>query len=196
MAPSTLVRDVAAVKTLFVRFLRGGETLYERCCKKAKIDTPGPCNLEPDERLAVWIYTATEARWYERINGSLRGLHHDPDVQFFAEILNEALAKLPRFEGDVYRGMTVPDLDVMAQRYVAGETLGWISFTSCSKVPEQAFHGNVIFIITSQNGRIIGEYADKPTEEEILFRTGFVFEVVAAERRGGRLVIQVAERTL
>jgi hypothetical protein len=188
--------DDDELEQFFIRFLRGGEELFAHCCNEARISLPGPYGLTRYERLSVWIYSSTDSRWYERVNSTLRGLNHDPDVQLFAAILNKALEKLPRYQGRVYRRIRMDDLDAVAAGYEPGTVRGWTPFTSSSKSLERALRGNVLFIIGSQNGRVLGEYADKPSEEEVLFRTGLVFEVLALERRPNVLVVQVAERNL
>ena len=77
--------------------------------------------------------------------------------------------------------MTVPDIDAI------------MTFTSTTKNAERAFEGNVLFIIASLNGRELGPYSDKLSEEEVLFQTGLRIEVLGLEQQGGLLVINVAE---
>jgi NAD:arginine ADP-ribosyltransferase len=189
------INDGDAVKAMICRITSGDDAHYAYCCQQARLTLPCPLGLTSDERLAVWIYSSTDARWYERINRELRELNPSPDVQFFAQLLVEAIAKLPQYEGEVYRGMTVPDLDAHIEDYEISKVVEWAAFTSSSKMLDKTVGGNVLFIITSQNGRVLGAYADKPSDGEILFRTNSRFEVLAAERLNGLLVISVAETT-
>ena len=187
--------DRAAVKAMVCRLTGGDDADYDSWCREARRLEPCPYNTTEDERIALQIYTSTDAQWYERINRELRELNPGDDVRFFAQLLNEALEKLPRFEGQVYRGMTVPDLDIHINDYEIDVIVPWAAFTSSSRDITKAFEGNVLFIITSQNGRVLGGYADKPAEEEVLFCSGCSFRVLAAERRDGLLIISVAEAT-
>ena len=84
-------------------------------------------------------------------------------------MLDSALEKLPVHRGEVYRGMTVPDIDAIMEDYEVGHTTQWTAFTSTTKNAERAFEGNVLFIIASLNGRELGPYSDKLSEEEVLF---------------------------
>ena len=187
--------DAVDVKAMLCRLTGGDDNDYDSWCGDAHVSTACPYGLSADERLAVWIYSSTNDSWYERINRELRELNPSEDVRFFAQLLNEALEKLPAFVGEVYRGMTVPDLDAHVDDYEIDVIVPWAAFTSSSREITKAFDGNVLFSIASQNGRGLGVYADKPSEEEILFCSGSKFRVLAAERRDGFLIISVAETT-
>jgi len=183
----------AAARQVFVQILGDDEALFDRCRAEAHADEPGPYGLTWFERLAIWIYSSTDERWYERVNQELREGHATPGIQEFARMLDSALEKLPVHRGEVYRGMTVPDIDAIMEDYEVGHTTQWTAFTSTTKNAERAFEGNVLFIIASLNGRELGPYSDKLSEEEVLFQTGLRIEVLGLEQQGGLLVINVAE---
>jgi hypothetical protein len=187
--------DAVAIKEMLCRLIGGDDGDYNSWCNEARVSEACPLGLSCEERLAIWVYSSTNDRWYERINRELRELHPCDDVRFFTELLNEALEKLPAFHGEVFRGMTVPNIDDHVDDYDVGVEVIWDAFTSSSRQITKAFDGNVFFTIASQNGRVLGVYADKPSEEEILFRAGSKFKVLAAERRDGVLIISVAEAT-
>jgi hypothetical protein len=187
----------ATIEGLFVRFL-GDRALYERYCAEAHADAAEPdgagYRLTQSERLALWIYTSTDAGWYERINGELWGAACSAEVWELSGILNAALAKFPPCNRIVYRGFRTADLDAFLATYGIGNVIRWPGFTSSTLDPEKAFEGNVLFTIRSQNGRILGAYADKPAEEEVLFPSGCRFLIVSLERREDVALIELDER--
>jgi len=63
-------------------------------------DTNGVDDLE---QFAIWIYSSTNARWYEIVNGELWTGHPRPDIQLFSEILNCALEKLHHMKASLSR---------------------------------------------------------------------------------------------
>ncbi|HLZ05063.1 MAG TPA: ADP-ribosyltransferase domain-containing protein [Bradyrhizobium sp.] len=183
-----------ALDDLFVRFL-GGRALYEDCCVSSRIDDDPaePNGLSSAERLAIWIYSSTDQHWYERINGELWSPSCSTEVQQFSEILNVALRKLPTHDGIVHRGYYAADLDEFCETYDVGIVVRWPGFTSTSAVREEAFPGNVLFTIRSYSGRILGLYADKPSEREILFPSGTRYRVTFMERDDDVVVIELEE---
>lgn len=184
-----------AIEELFVQFL-GDRALYERCCAEANLDNDeeDDFGLTLSERLAIWVYSSTDDGWYARINGELWNGPCSEGVLLFAEVLDAALDKLPPYEGQVYRGYTASDLDAFLDQYGVGALIRWPGFTSSSLDPEKAFAGNVLFIIRSQSGRILGDYADKPFEDEVLFPKGSLYLVTSLERRENFAIIELEER--
>lgn len=187
----SISRDEQAV---IVQFL-GDRPAYERCLASSGIESePEPgYGLSGAERLAIWIYTSTDEDWYNRINGELWGAC-GAAVTAFADLLNTALAKIPPCNHHVYRGYNVSDLDAFLATYGVGDLIRWPGFTSSTLDPAKAFAGNVFFTIRSQKGRILGNYADKPFEEEVLFPSGCRFLVLFVERREGDALIELEER--
>ena len=147
---------------MFVSVLGGNEALYSYCRSEADRITSNPNNLTDDERLAIWIYSCTNLQWHEAVNGGLWSATPSEGILFFAELLNEAIAKLPKYKGLVYRGYRTKTLDEFLRTHRPGESVCWRGFTSCTSSIEWAFAGNLLFTITSQNGRLLGGYADDP----------------------------------
>jgi len=182
------------VEEAFVHFL-GDRALYERCCAEAELDDNAidPNGLTVSERLAIWIYSSTDDDWYERINDELWHPPESAEVAALSQLINAALQKLPVHAGLTYRGYYAADLDPFLAMFEPTAVIRWPGFTSSSVVPEKAFSGNILFAIRSQNGRILGLYADKPDEEEVLFKSGSRFVVVSVERREDLAVIELEE---
>jgi hypothetical protein len=97
-------------------------------------------------------------------------------------------------EARVYRGYTPPDWGQFVD-YIdhVGEPITWWGFLSSAKTPEKAFMGNVFFTIRSHHGRELGDYADKPAEDEVTFPAETQFLVVALEPVEGMLLVELEE---
>ena len=177
---------------MFVNLVGGDEQIIKDAIEEVRKRDHNPNGLSLDERIAIWLYTSTDAKWYEDINHQLRNTP-SPDVTDFTDILNGALSKISKFDDDAYRGIRVPNADLSASYYVKGKRVKFRAFTSSARVERKAFVGNVLFIIGSKNGRILGNYADKPGEDEILFAAGSEFEVVDVEHTTTKVVITLDE---
>lgn len=167
---------------------------YQQCLAQARaqaVAIDGP-NLPLLHRVAILIYTSS-AGWYAEINRQLREQDVTPAVAEFAQLLTAAVETLIPFEGTVYRGIAVPDLDSFLLDYEPGLVVTWRSFTSTTRDPERAFFGNVLFIIEAKNARLLGHYSATPELEEALFSPGARFRVVAVERNGDDAVIELQE---
>lgn len=178
--------------------LTGNEQLYRHVCDRVdKRAVQGP--LSHAERIAVWLYATTSGFWYRDINTPLRE-HSDPPeyVQPIIDILRRALQKLPVHNGQVYRGIRVQNLDALVDEYEPsydgqGNEVVWHSFSSSSIDPDQAVEGNVLFIIESNDGRVLGAYADLPAEQEVVFLPGSRFRVQGLERTATRAIISLRQ---
>lgn len=177
---------------MFVQFL-GDHARFEFCCNEAEIEAYDPLGLSAAERLAVWIYSSTDDGWYARINGELWNGPCSDQVLKMAALLNSGLSKLPPYHGKVYRGFNTPDMDAFLETYGIGGLIRWPGFTSSTLNPEKAFEGNVLFIIHSKSGRILNSYADKPSEEEVLFSSACRFVVISLEREEDFAIIELEE---
>jgi NAD:arginine ADP-ribosyltransferase len=129
------------------------------------------------ERLAIWIYT-TPRDWHRIVNDALwRGIASHT-VRVFADILDQALRKLPRVSGTVYRGTTTRlKPEVFLQSHGIGEMLIWPEFTSATRRRRNAYVGNVLFRIESVSGRSLQGYGADESDEEVLFGTGTRYKV-------------------
>ncbi|WP_328388523.1 ADP-ribosyltransferase [Nocardia sp. NBC_00416] len=160
--------------------------------------TPGRPSLSPDDEMAINAYTGQDYQW---INEALRNPLADPDTYAQARIdaLNQALGKLPNYEGQVVRHTYLPD-DVLA-RYRVGEEITETAFTSTSQNPAGAselFKGvsNVEMQIISKTGKDVSGLSKSPEELEVLFQSGTPFEVVQrfTDPVTGRTVIRMVEQ--
>ncbi len=101
----------------------------------------------------------------------------DASQQARVDALNQALEKLPPYNGPVVRGTDLPP-DVLAQ-YQPGAVVTESAFFSTSMDPavaqSTAFAGNVEFRILSRTGRDISSFSMFPSEQEVLFPTGVRF---------------------
>lgn len=96
--------------------------------------------------------------------------------------------------GLVYRGFSASDLRSFLQRYQVGKRVYFPGFTSAAFHEEQAFGGNILFIIKSVTARAVYHLSANFGEYEVLFPAGRSFAVVAVEERAGRAVIDLEEQ--
>jgi hypothetical protein len=135
---------------------------------------------------------------YEELNGALRSDAMDASQQARVEALNNALDKLPAYDGLVVRGANLPP-EVLAQ-YEPGEVITESAFISTTTNPavaqSPAFAGNVEFRIQSTTGRDISSVSLFPAEQEVLFPAGAKFYVVSktVDPLTGRTIIEMIER--
>jgi hypothetical protein len=163
------------VKALFLRLLGSDVAQYEQGRQEA-LSKSNPQSLSDDERLAIWFYSSTDDLWYTRVNRELWTLSPSDDIAFFAELLNAAIAKLQPESGTVFRGYRTADLAAFLAGHRVRQTIRWPGFSSSSRILGQAFPGNVLFVIKSKTGKILGSYADRPAEAEILLQLIRAFE--------------------
>lgn len=135
--------------------------------------------LTPLQRAAIRDYTD---RAYQRMNEQLREGEVSGAIQRKVERLIEALEKLPDFHGDVYRGATIHDENVLAKYEDVGAEVLEDAFTSATKSPLKAFSGNVRFYLSSKHGKDISNWSVHPEEEEVLFKPGTPFKVLEFTR--------------
>ncbi len=152
-------------------------------------------NILNYEALAFFAYS-TGLNGHERINAELWSGVPSPEVRTFSVVLNEALAKLPRFTmngGTVFRGYRTEDLSALVSRYPVGEIAAFPGFTSASFKQEGAFGANVLFIIRALTARAIWYVSANFGEFEVLIPAGRTFRVLHVEVRNARAVITLEE---
>ncbi|QIS18746.1 ADP-ribosyltransferase [Nocardia terpenica] len=140
----------------------------------ARVDPAGWNQKDTD---ALWDYTHSGGR---ELNAAIRdGRVKDSDaLQFRTDNVNEALSKLPNYEGQVTRRVSDMPPEVLA-KYQKGNEITEEAFTSSSQHPESAFAGETEFQIISKTGKDVSQYAgENAPESEILFKTGTKFDVV------------------
>lgn len=158
-------------------------------------DYPTPSDkLTSDDLSALTHYTGSG---YIDLNDALRSDILDASQHARVEALNNALAKLPPYEGAVVRGSNLPP-EALAQ-YQPGEYIiekGFMSTTTSPAVAQApAFVGNVEFRIFSCTGRDISAHSMFPGEQEVLFPAYTRFFVVdkTVDPLTGRTIIEMVE---
>ena len=136
--------------------------------------------LSEAEQAAIRDYTD---KGYERMNHQLRDHELTAPMARKVATLIAALDRLPPFRGDVYRGTTIPDPRVLEKYRAVGSEVVEDAFVSSSRSALKMYIGNVFFLIESKQGRDISRWSANPEEEEVLFRPGTRFKVLAFEER-------------
>jgi hypothetical protein len=150
--------------------------------------------LTSDDLSALADYTGLG---HEDLNEALRSNALDASQYDRIEAINNALGKLPPYEGPAVRGTNLPS-EVLAQ-YQPGEYIiekGFMSTTTNPLVAQSpAFGGNVEFRVLSSTGRDISAVSQFPAEQEVLFRSGTRFLIVSktVDPVTGRTIIEMIE---
>lgn len=133
-----------------------------------------------EETRDIKLYTSD---LFHQINGSLRSGKIEENLQEKVDTINNALDKLPSYNGMVnrwepfYKG----GIEDHINDYVKGEIAQLPSFLSTTKLteaPDTIFSTSMKFEIESKNGKHIKEYSEYPKEEEVLFKPNSIFEVI------------------
>lgn len=148
--------------------------------------------MSAQEQVVIWTYTSDDG-WYQRINEELWEHWATKEVADFAYYLNFALSKTVRFRGLVYRGYSSDDLEDFVQGYSVGAVREFPAFTSTTKDLNQAFDGNVLFVVSTQDGGDIENLSALPAEQEVLFATHSKFRTLAKEITGNTAVIELEQ---
>ncbi|QEX10701.1 hypothetical protein F6X56_13735 [Rhodococcus erythropolis] len=148
--------------------------------------------LGPADYTAIGRYTGVDSM---TLNSALRtpsGL--TPELTAEADALSSALSKLPNFEGDVYRGVVLPERVIA--RYEPGTIVEETAFTSATTDLLEAFPGNVKFFIESRTGKEISEFSAMADESEVLFDQATSFEVLARTVNSATGVTEIIMREI
>ena len=139
--------------------------------------------------VAEEVNGAVDDNIYFLLNRALRQRKEDPapflSWKGYLFYLMRALAKLPKFEGVVYRGGNSGiDQKTVSRDYTRGRPIQWAAFssTSTSLPTTKNFvnkHSGVIFKISVLTGRDICAYSFFPKESEILLSPNTQFTVVS-----------------
>jgi hypothetical protein len=140
-------------------------------------------------------------KFYQRLNFALRSRNRDNAKPYFGFIhmLVEALGKLPRHKGVVYRGVAGIDL---TDKFSIGKPVRVWEVMSVSKqkriAEDFASVGNkdqqTLFVIETESVSVLGSLSLYPEEEECLFLPGTAFVATKAEYVGTRAVIYLTHR--
>ncbi|MGD9711812.1 MAG: ADP-ribosyltransferase [Thermomicrobiales bacterium] len=165
-------------------------------------------HLSDDELAAVHGYTTDwkklefgNKKDYQRINTALR-LHDADEIAFlqdYIDLLKSGLAKLPAYEGDVFRTMAVADYDKFKTQFVVGEVWRDHGFMSTSHTrPEQITDKapNIMMTLAkTKSGHIVEGVSAYDTEREVLFMPNTPFRVLSLSEKDGILTLIVKEVT-
>jgi ADP-ribosyltransferase exoenzyme len=149
--------------------------------------------LTYEEKEAIWRYSAEML--FDEMNQALRsGRPLDPKLRKLVEDLSNGLAKLPPYQGEVYRGVISMTPEQLA-RYVPGSIVTEAGFTSTSSSPDIAmgFQGSVKYKIKSKTGRDISTESESSYEDEVLFDAGTKFRVEQVTTDRGVTTIEMEE---
>lgn len=144
-------------------------------------------NLTDSELVAIFDYTA---EGYSQINDDLRTGAPSADTRTYAATLNGALAKLPDYQGEVYRGArlnqgTLDPYQNAATQLKGGNqhaTVTELGFGSSSKARGVAedFGGisATMMFISGNGGKDISGFSRSPSEQEVLWPSGQQYKVL------------------
>jgi hypothetical protein len=139
--------------------------------------------MSVEQIAAVRIYGASG---YWSLNRSLRNADDsNPGKINFEALLNQALDKLPDYDGVAFRGSLLggDDLKVYQQAFDDGTPVTEKSFISSSREAQGAFEGNTTFFIKSKTGKLIEKVLDDEYEKEVLFKSKRQFKVTAFDKK-------------
>jgi hypothetical protein len=141
----------------------------------------GAGGLADEERVALNLYTteAGSGATYKVVNGALRDgtWRNDRRTAAIVGMMDEALERLPAYEGRVYRAVNLPEEE--ARRLVPGGDIADPGFMSTSidrnAVPEGRKY---LFEINALSGRDIAPYSRFQSEAEILIPRATMFDIL------------------
>ncbi|MFX0573326.1 ADP-ribosyltransferase [Nocardia nepalensis] len=147
--------------------------------KEFKAPTAKDLGLTDEEYAAISRYTGNG---YKDLNEALRSGNLTEEQAARVRELNQALDKVPNFEGEVSRKVQLPQNVI--DSYKIGEDTTETAFTSTSRFAESnKFDGNTEFTIISKTGKPIENMSNYgpwsgQNEGEILFKSGTKFRCV------------------
>lgn len=135
--------------------------------------------LTDEDKLAIDTYKSSQS--YILNDKLRRGEQLNPREEEIVHQIDQAIAKLPVYNGAVYRSMQsdmISDLDVFNEEHIPGRIVIYSAFTSSSTmVYDESM--DIQLIIQSRNGRDMREY--NPMEKEIVFPRDSQFFVIKRE---------------
>lgn len=144
---------------------------------------------------AIQQYTGEE---YKVINPALRSKGPiAEEVLVYRDFINDALARLPAYEGPVVRG--IREFKGWDQVYVENEPVTEHSFMSTSfDFGDYKFASDICILVHSRSGRDISRISRSGKEKEVLYPAGTRFFVKKVDRHWngprGRILIELEER--
>ena len=135
---------------------------------------------------AIRLYTRS---MYLSLNQYLCGNPVAP-IQELIDGFDDGLSRLPAYAGIVVRFVNLEG--------DPGDSVCYPEYLSTSKAKNWAEKWpwettKYKLIIASKNGRVLGDLASEPSEEEVLFRHGSCFHVTKKYRSGAQTIIEMTE---
>jgi len=151
-------------------------------------------NFTSDEAGAIKYYTSDEGKILS-LNKALRAGTVTKNQKTIQRVLDNALGKLPNYEGNVYRGINVnTDMDSFLKDYTKGKSINFKQFMSSTSKKSETYTGNIQYNIKSKTGKDLSSLSFKEKEKEILFRTNTMFTVKKLDNRAGKIYIELEEK--
>jgi hypothetical protein len=155
------------------------------CISKAKNDSKYPKKgLQQDEQAAIHLYTQ-QNQFYKQLNDALRKNNEQTLIPWYGylKLFLAALDKLSPYQGTVWRGVPKD----LSKNYKKNSEHIWWAFSSCTSSVDilqspnflGATGARTLFSIEVSNGRLINEFSEFPTEDEILLLPGTRVRVVS-----------------
>ncbi len=131
---------------------------------------------------------------YSHFNAQMTSGVMEPGVLAFKHIMNEALAKMPKFDGDtVWRKITLSAAQIA--EYEVGKVKHWAQFSSTSK-NSGTWSGNAHFTIKNpQSGVDVEFISSNPSEAEVIMPADTYYKVLSKTQSGGNTHITMEEVT-
>lgn len=145
-------------------------------------------NLSTKEAVSIRDYTAHS---YAKINFQLREDKTTPSILMMAKVINNALNKMPSYQGKVWRDVDLPDS--VLSSYVVGSVVIEKGFSSSSYSGERFKKLPHRLLIHSKSGKIIQSLSVLPNEDEVLFKSGTKFKVLKRTQTKSYLLVELQE---
>lgn len=142
--------------------------------------------LEKEELEVINSYTRLSYKyWNSYLRGKISKISEDDSNKI--KTLQNLFEKMPKYNGDVIRGVDIGDSRVFLNKFVPGEIVTMKGFVSTTISENSRELGNfikdedssVIFKINSKSGMPIDGLSQYPEENEILFNHNTKFKVVS-----------------
>jgi hypothetical protein len=139
-------------------------------------------NLSEDEAKLIFAYTTSA---HNEINKELYSTNPSTPIKKFESLLNQVLQKMPNYEGNVIRNYTPENISVtdLLSNYSKdiGKSLSFDGFLSTSKNQNFNWGYKIKYFIVSKTGTLIENISSHAPEQEVLFESGTMFNIVKVE---------------
>ncbi len=177
-----------------IKFIAGGVESSALSAMNRQQRSLGLEALTAEEAGAIKSYTGS---LYGKLNTALRRGDYAKDtaLQAYVEAAQHGLAKMPKFTGDVTRGLTINSRDLadVLATYTPGAVVEEQAFISTSTGGKAAFGGNMFMKIKSKKGVLVEEFSNFTSEREVLFGPGTRLRVLSVTQNSGKYIIEMEE---